>query len=55
MADPIPIGKFNTKCWNNSGDFATSSTAFRRFDIVVPSSAAVRQDYSFCLTNLTVQ
>jgi cellulose 1,4-beta-cellobiosidase len=55
MADPIPIGRFNTKCWDNSGDSATSATPFRRFDIVIPSSAAVRQDFAFCITNLTVQ
>ena len=30
MAEPIPIGKFNSACWNNSGDFATSSMAFGR-------------------------
>jgi cellulose 1,4-beta-cellobiosidase len=55
MTAAIPIGKFNTKCWNNTGDFATPATSFRRFDIIVPSSASTKQDFAFCINNLTVQ
>jgi len=55
MADAIPIGKFNTMCWNNTGDAATSSTLFRRVDIIVPSSASTEQDFAYCLTNVSVQ
>jgi hypothetical protein len=55
MAAEIPIEKFNTKCWNNSGDFATPSTPFRRLDIIVPSSASTEQDFAFCLTSVTVK
>jgi hypothetical protein len=55
MTAPIPIGKFNTKCWNNTGDAATPSTQFKRVDIIVPSSAATEQDFAYCLTNVIVQ
>jgi len=55
MAESIPIGKFNTKCWNNSGDAATPTTRFRRVDIIVPSSASTEQDFAYCLTNVVVE
>jgi len=52
---PIPIGQLNTKCWNNSGDAATPSTAFTRLDVIVPSSSSSERDFSYCITNVTVQ
>lgn len=52
---PVPITKFNTACWNNTGDFATPSTLFTRLDVIVPSSAAIQQDFSYCLTSVSVQ
>jgi hypothetical protein len=52
---PIPIGQFNTACWNNTGAAATSSTAFTRVDVIVPSSAASEEDFAFCITNVSVQ
>jgi cellulose 1,4-beta-cellobiosidase len=55
MTDAIPIEKFNTMCWNNTGSFATSSTAFRTLEVIVPSSASTEQDFAYCITNVTVQ
>jgi hypothetical protein len=55
MAAPIPITKFNTKCWNNTGDFATSTTPFAKVDVIVPSAAASDQLFSYCITNVVVQ
>jgi len=52
---PIPVTKFNTKCWNNSGDYATPSTAFKKLDVIVPSSSSSELDFSYCITNVTVQ
>ena len=51
----IPIDKFNTMCWNNTGDFATPSTLFTRLDVIVPSSAASEQDFAYCLNSVTVE
>ena len=51
----IPITKFNTHCWDNSGTFATPDMLFRRVDILVPSSASVDQPFAYCLTNVSVQ
>jgi cellulose 1,4-beta-cellobiosidase len=51
----IPITKFNTHCWDNSGTFATPEMLFRRVDILVPSSASVDQPFAYCLTNVSVQ
>ena len=53
--DAIPIGKFNTQCWNNKGTFASSSTLFSRLDIIVPSSATTDLPFSYCLTNVVIQ
>jgi hypothetical protein len=55
LNEPIPVGKLNTKCWNNTGDPATPSTRFARGDVIVPSSAATDLSYSYCITNITVQ
>jgi hypothetical protein len=55
LNQPIPIGKFNTMCWNNTGDFATPSTLFTRLDVIVPSSASTEQDFAYCLTSVSVQ
>jgi hypothetical protein len=52
---PIPITKFNTACWNNTGTYATATTAFTELQIMVPSAAASEQDFSYCLTNVVVQ
>ena len=55
LNDVIPIGKFNTQCWNNKGTFATPSTLFTRLDIIVPSSATTDLPFSYCLTNVVIQ
>ena len=55
LNEVIPIGKLNTMCWNNTGDYATSSTRFTRLDVIVPSSAASEQDFAYCLTSFSVQ
>ncbi len=52
---PIPITDFNTMCWNNTGDFAKPTTTFERLEIMVPSSAVSEEDFSYCLTGVTVQ
>lgn len=51
----IPITKFNTHCWDNSGTFATPDMLFRRVDILVPSSASIDEPFAYCLTNVSVQ
>jgi cellulose 1,4-beta-cellobiosidase len=51
----IPITRFNTHCWDNSGTFATPSMLFRRVDILVPSSASIDQPFAYCLTNVSVE
>jgi hypothetical protein len=55
LNEVIPIDKLNTQCWNNKGDFATSSTLFTRLDVIVPSSATTDLPFSYCLANVTVQ
>jgi Glycosyl hydrolase family 12 len=52
---PIPITQLNTKCWDNSGTFATSSTPFKRVDVIVPGSASTDEPFAFCLTNVSVE
>jgi hypothetical protein len=52
---PIPITHFNSKCWDNSGTYATPTMSFKRIDVLVPSSAAVDRPFSFCLTAVTLQ
>ena len=51
---PIPITQF-ARCWKNPGVFATSSTLFKRVDILVPSSASKDKPFAFCLTNVSVE
>ena len=51
---PIPVTQFS-RCWNNTGVFATSSTLFKRVDILVPSSASRDKPFAFCLTNVSVE
>ena len=51
---PIPIGQLNTKCWDNTGDFATPSTLFKRVDVIVPG-ASTEEPFSFCLTSVSVE
>jgi hypothetical protein len=55
LVDAIPITKFNTKCWNNTGDYAIASTPFTKLDVIVPSSAASDLEFSYCITNVVVQ
>lgn len=52
---PIPVGKLNTRCWDDSGTFATSSTLFKRVDVLVPGSASSDEPFAFCLTGVSVQ
>lgn len=51
----IPIGAFNTACWDNSGTYASASTAVAKVALIVPSSVTEDRPFSFCLTNVTVQ
>ena len=51
----IPIAQFNTRCWDNSGAFATSSLLFKRVDILVPSNAPTDAPFAYCLTNVSVE
>jgi hypothetical protein len=51
----IPVGQLNTKCWDNSGAFATPSTQFKRVDVLVPGSASSDAPFAFCLTGVSVQ
>jgi hypothetical protein len=51
----IPVGAFNTKCWDNSGKFATPSTRFKRVDVLVPGAASSDEAFAFCLTNVSVE
>lgn len=55
LNSPIPVGKLNTKCWNNQGDAATPSTQFKKIDVIVPSSAATDLEFSYCLTDVSIQ
>jgi hypothetical protein len=55
LNDAIPVTKFNTKCWNNTGVYATASTPFTKLDIIVPSSAASDLEFSYCIANVVVQ
>ncbi len=55
LNEAIPIGKFNTQCWNNKGTFATPTTRFTRLDIIVPSSAASDLAFGYCLGNVVIQ
>ncbi len=52
---PIPVAQLNTKCGDNSGAFATSSTLFKRLDVLVPGSASTEEPFAFCLTDVSVQ
>jgi hypothetical protein len=52
---PIPIEEFNTKCWDNSGDFANSSTPIKRVDVLVPGAASYDEPFAFCLTDVSVE
>jgi hypothetical protein len=51
----IPVGAFNTKCWDNSGKSATPSTRFKRIDVLVPGAASSAEAFAFCLTNVSVE
>lgn len=51
---PIPVERFNTKCWDNSGSFATPSTRFKRVDVIVPGSASTDAPFAYCLTGVAV-
>jgi hypothetical protein len=52
---PIPITHFNSKCWDNSGSYATPTMSFKRVDVLVPSSAPVDRAFAFCLTEVSLQ
>lgn len=51
---PISINRFSTECWGNTGKRASSSTVFRRLDMLVPSHSSLDRPFSFCLTNVSV-
>jgi cellulose 1,4-beta-cellobiosidase len=52
---PIPIDQFNTKCWNNSGKFANSSTPVQRLDVLVPGTSSTDEPFAFCITSVSLQ
>jgi hypothetical protein len=52
---PIPISQFNTTCWNNMGESATSSMLFKRVDVQVTGSVSTDEPFAFCLTNVSVE
>jgi len=52
---PIPVGRLNTKCWDNSGTFATPSERFKRVDVIVPGAASTDEPFAFCLTGVVVE
>ena len=51
----IPITQFNTKCWDNTGAYATPSMSFKRVDILVPSTTSGDRGFSYCLTSVAVE
>jgi hypothetical protein len=51
----IPITRFNTACWNNSGTYATSSMPFQELDLIVPSTGSGDRPFDFCLLDVTIQ
>jgi len=51
---PIAIDKFNTKCWNNTGVYATPSTLFTKLDVIVPSAYSVDLPFSYCITSVSM-
>ena len=52
---PIPITRFSTECWGDTGTHATSSLVFQRIDIFVPSHASLIRPFAFCLTDVSVE
>jgi cellulose 1,4-beta-cellobiosidase len=52
---PIPIGRFNTQCWSNAGQFAKPSTLFKRVDVLVPGTASTEEPFAFCLSDVVVE
>jgi hypothetical protein len=53
---PIPIGNFNTSCWDTAATGAmalTAGTQITSIDIVIPSSATDDRPFAACLTGVT--
>ena len=49
----IPIGTFNTACWDGSGTALTAGALINAIDITVPSASAADNAFSICLTGAT--
>lgn len=47
----IPWTTFNTKCWNNSGNYFSPGTPIRWIEITDPSSNTATTPIDFCLVN----
>ncbi|MBN2801619.1 MAG: hypothetical protein JXR91_00850 [Deltaproteobacteria bacterium] len=45
----IPWSSFNTKCWDNSGDYYDGKTLIEAIMILVPGDNLVDIDFNFCL------
>jgi len=50
--EPIPISKFNTKCWDNSGTSLTAGTPISSIGLYVPSSDTQSRSWSACMTGV---
>ncbi len=50
----IPLGSFNTHCWDGSGDAFVPGTAITTIQLVVPGSASGATPYDFCFLGLTI-
>ena len=51
----IPITKFNTACWDNSGVYASATSPMQELDLIVPSTGAGDRPFEFCLLDVAVQ
>ena len=51
---PIPIGNFNTTCWNGWGTSLSAGTGITSINLVVPSDAVADRPFSFRLTGATL-
>jgi hypothetical protein len=50
----IPLDKFNTKCWDNTGSAFASGTSIQAIQLVAPGDNTVAVAYNFCFDGLSV-
>jgi hypothetical protein len=50
----IPLDKFNTKCWDNTGSAFQSGTSIQAIQLVASGSNSVSVAYNFCFEGLSV-